>query len=80
MILLTLALLGTAPICTDTRQICRACTIVHGKQVCSTPGIACQPLKRVCTKPETAANGDGRIRGRQASAAAPTLGARPTRR
>lgn len=46
---LMLALLLTAPQgCTDTKRECRACTTTDGKQHCSNPGIACQPLTRIC--------------------------------
>lgn len=34
--------------CVDVKQECRACTTIGGKPVCSTPGIACQPLQRIC--------------------------------
>ncbi len=75
MILLTLALLGTTPSCTDTRQICRACWMVNGKQACSTPGIACQPLRRVCRpntpsprrEEEARRTRDGKAKGIQAA-------------
>jgi len=46
---LTFALLLAAPQgCIDTKRECRACTITDGKQRCSNPGIACQPLTRIC--------------------------------
>jgi len=46
---LTLALLLAAPQgCVDTKRECRACTMTDGKQRCSNPGIACQPLTRIC--------------------------------
>lgn len=46
---LTLSLLLAAPQgCIDEKQECRACTTTKGKQHCSNPGIACQPLVRIC--------------------------------
>jgi hypothetical protein len=46
---LTFALLLAAPQgCIDTKRECRACTTADGKQRCSNPGIACQPLTRIC--------------------------------
>jgi hypothetical protein len=41
-------LLAAPPGCIDTKRECRACTITDGKQRCSNPGIACQPLARIC--------------------------------
>jgi hypothetical protein len=53
MMVLMLALLLAAPQgCIDTRRECRACTTTDGKQRCSNPGIACQPLTRLC-RPNT---------------------------
>ena len=47
--LMTIVLSLAAPqTCVDVKQQCRACTTIGGKPVCSTPGIACQPLQRIC--------------------------------
>ena len=37
-----------APACRTVVQACRACTVRDGREVCSTPGIACQPERTVC--------------------------------
>jgi hypothetical protein len=47
MLFLTLALVSASPTCTDIRQQCRACP-TDGKHGCSSVGIACQPVRRVC--------------------------------
>ena len=48
MLFLTLALLSTAPTCTDVQQQCRACPTKGSVQGCSSVGIACQPHRRIC--------------------------------
>ncbi|MFV0623129.1 hypothetical protein ACBY01_03830 [Sphingomonas sp. ac-8] len=48
MLALLLALAANPQHCTDVPQQCRACTVVAGRQQCSTIGIACQPTKRIC--------------------------------
>ena len=49
MLFLTLALLATPPACTETKQQCRACPTAGSLKGCSSVGIACQPVQRVCT-------------------------------
>jgi hypothetical protein len=39
-----------APACREVRQACRACPTSRYER-CSTVGIACQPVRRVCSKP-----------------------------
>jgi hypothetical protein len=48
MVLMLALLLAAPQECVDTRRECRACTTTDGKQRCSNPGIACQPLTRLC--------------------------------
>ncbi|MES3152594.1 hypothetical protein [Sphingomonas faeni] len=48
MLFLTLALLASPPACTDTKQQCRACPTAGSLKGCSSVGIACQPIHRVC--------------------------------
>lgn len=48
MFLTVALLLATPQGCIDTKTECRACTVTDGKRQCSTPGIACQPLERIC--------------------------------
>ncbi len=48
MLLTFLLMAATPPGCTEVKQQCRACTTRDGKPQCSTIGIACQPVVRVC--------------------------------
>jgi len=48
MLTLLLVLVAPSQGCTEVKQQCRACTVVAGRQQCSTIGIACQPVVRVC--------------------------------
>jgi hypothetical protein len=48
MLAIALALLASSQSCTEVQQQCRACKVVAGRQTCSTVGIACQPVKRIC--------------------------------
>ena len=54
------AALSAAPACKTVPQQCRACTTVAGKQVCSTPGFACQP-ERVVRSPMIKGVGKERV-------------------
>ena len=53
MLFIALSMLATPQSCVDVKQQCRACP-TDGKQGCSSVGIACQPIRRVC-EPDTPA-------------------------
>ncbi|MCC2975783.1 hypothetical protein LK533_03715 [Sphingomonas sp. PL-96] len=48
MLAIVVALLAGSQSCTEVPQQCRACKVVARRQTCSTVGIACQPVKRIC--------------------------------
>lgn len=49
--LFLLAMLASSD-CVIQKNQCRVCTVVDGKQKCSLPGIACQPIIKICKKSE----------------------------
>lgn len=65
MLLTALILLSTPQSCVDTRQQCRACP-TDAKHGCSSPGIACQPLHRVCQPTAAPPKADRRPRDTKA--------------
>ena len=69
MLLLALALLSTSQRCVEIKQQCRACP-ADDKHGCSSVGVACQPIRRVC-EPATSAEAGPRA-DRRTAAANPT--------
>ncbi len=66
MIAILVSLLAASPACAEVRQQCRACPRGAAIARCSTPGIACQPVVRVCTPVQ--ARGAPSVRKRPRSA------------
>lgn len=66
MLLLALALVSTSQGCVEIKQQCRACP-TDDKRGCSSVGIACQPIRRVC-EPVTPAKAETRADRRTAAA------------